>query len=101
MKCLLITKSISSFYFLATVCILKIPRESKGHFAISEIYLAGRNNKDILILCFFCIGNNIDIVKECVWILCSTTVNDVLYRSFCLGITIVNNKAFACICHFL
>ena len=36
-KCLLITKCIGCFNSLASVCILKIPREGEGHLAAANL----------------------------------------------------------------
>lgn len=47
-KCLLITKCIGCFNSLASVCILKIPREGEGHLAAGEVNLACWSNVDVL-----------------------------------------------------
>ena len=45
-KCLLITKCIGCFNPLASVCIIKIPRECEGHLAAGEVDFACWSNVD-------------------------------------------------------
>ena len=101
MKCLLITKCIGCFNFLASVCILKIPRKGEGHLAAGEVNLACWSNVDGVILCLFSVCYDIGIVEEGIRIQRTATINDVLYGNFCLGISIVYNKRLVCISYSL
>ena len=100
-KCLLITKSIGCFYSLASVCILKIPRESEGHLATGEVDFACWSNVDGCIICIFSVSYDIGIVEEGIRIQRTATINDVLYGNSCLGISFVYNKRPVCISHSL
>ena len=100
-KCLLITKCIGCFNSLASVCILKIPREGEGHLAAGEVDFACWNNVDVFIFCLFSVCYEIGIVEEDIRIQRTATINDVLYGNFCLGISFVYDKRLVCISHSL
>ena len=91
-KCLLITKCIGYFNSLASVCILKIPREGEGHIAVGEVNLACWSNVDVGISCLFSVCYDIGIVEEGIRIQRTATFNDFLYGNIGLGFSIVYDK---------